>query len=121
MTHAEAKAGVLNAEALVFDTQVTTIIGTGRIDLRQEQLDLVLNQKAKRTSPLALRSPILVRGSFAQPEITVDKGRLAAHAFGAVALGLLNPFLAVLPLIDAGPGADSDCGQLVHAAGAAAR
>jgi AsmA protein len=48
----------------------------------------------------------------------VDKGRLAARAFGAVALGLLNPFLAVLPLIDAGPGADSDCGQLVRAAGA---
>lgn len=110
----DARRGVLNANALVFDTEVTTIIGTGSIDLGREEFDLVLNQKTKNTSPFALRSPIQVRGSFARPEITVDKGQLALRAFGAVALGLVNPVLALLPLIDAGPGADSDCAQLVR-------
>lgn len=110
----DAKRGVLNANALVFDTEVTTIIGTGNIDLGREELDLILNQKTKNTSPLALRSPIHVRGSFARPDITVDKGQLALRAFGAVALGLVNPVLALLPLIDAGPGKDSDCAQLVR-------
>lgn len=110
----DARRGVLNANALVFDTEVTTIIGTGSIDLGREELDLILNQKTKNTSPLALRSPIHVRGSFARPDITVDKGQLALRAFGAVALGLVNPVLALLPLIDAGPGGDSNCAQLVR-------
>ena len=110
----DVKKGAMNADALVFDTEVTTIIGTGRIDLGEERLDLTLNQRTKNTSPFALRSPIHVRGNFARPEASVDKGRLALRAAGAIALGLVNPFLALIPLIDAGPGSDSDCGQLVR-------
>jgi AsmA protein len=106
----------MRATALVFDTEVTTLIGTCSIDLGQETLDLTLHQKTKNTSPLALRSPIYVRGSFAQPEVQVDKGRMAARALGALTLGLVNPLLALAPLIDAGPGRDSDCGQLVREA-----
>lgn len=110
----DVKQGTMNADALIFDTEVTTIIGTGSIDLAQEKLDLTLNQKTKNTSPLALRSPIYVRGSFANPDVQVDKARVAARGFGAIALGLVNPLLALLPLIDAGPGQDTDCGQLVR-------
>ncbi len=105
----DVKQGNMQANVLIFDTEVTTIIGTGSIDLGEEKLDLTLNQKTKYTSPLALRSPIYVRGTFAQPSVTVDKGRVAARALGAVALGLV-----LIPLIDAGPGQDSDCGELVR-------
>lgn len=108
------KAGVMHTDALVLDTAITTIVGTGTIDLGQEKLDLTLNQKTKNTSPLALRSPIHIRGSFDNPEIEVDKGHLAARGLGALALGLINPLLALIPLIDAGPGQDSDCGRLVR-------
>ncbi len=110
------KDGSMRADALVLDTEVTTIVGTGSIDLAQEKLDLTLNQKTKNTSPLALRSPIHVRGSFARPDASVDKGRVALRGLGALALGLVNPFLALIPLIDAGPGSDSDCRQLIGAA-----
>ncbi|MBV5298346.1 MAG: AsmA family protein [Rhodoferax sp.] len=110
----DVKRGVMQAQALVFDTQVTTLTGTGRIDLAQETLDITLNPKTKNTSPVALRSPIYIRGSFAQPAISIDKGRVAARAIGAVVLGTLNPLLALIPLIDAGPGKDSDCAQLVR-------
>lgn len=108
------KAGVMHADALVLDTAITTIVGTGTIDLGQEKLDLTLNQKTKNTSPLALRSPIHVRGSFDNPDVEVDKGHLAARGLGALVLGLINPLLALIPLIDAGPGQDSDCGRLVR-------
>jgi AsmA protein len=108
------KDGVMHTDALIFDTEVTTIIGSGSIDLGEEKLDLTLNQKTKNTSPLALRSPIYVRGSFAAPNVQVDKGQVALRGLGAVALGLVNPLLALIPLIDAGPGKDSDCGQLVR-------
>jgi AsmA protein len=108
------KDGIMHADALIFDTEVTTIFGTGSIDLGQEKLDLTLNPKTKNTSPVALRSPIYVRGSFAKPDVGVDKGRVAARALGAIALGIVNPLLTLIPLIDAGPGRDSDCGQLVR-------
>jgi AsmA protein len=110
----DVKEGTMHADALIFDTEVTTIVGTGSIDLGQEKLDLTLNQKTKNTSPVALRSPIYVRGTFAKPDVAVDKGRIAARALGAIALGIANPLLALIPLIDAGPGKDSDCGQLVR-------
>ena len=110
----DIKDGSMRTDALIFDTEVTTIVGAGSIDLGQEKLDLTLSQKTKNTSPLALRSPIYVRGSFAKPDVAVDKGHVAARALGALALGIINPFLALIPLIDAGPGRDSDCGQLVR-------
>ena len=107
------KGGVMHADALIFDTAVTTIVGTGSIDLGQETLDLTLNQKTKSTSLLALRSPIYIHGSFARPEVAVDQARMALRAAGAIALGIASPILALIPLIDAGPGEDSDCRQLV--------
>lgn len=117
----DVRQGLMHANALIFDTEVTTLIGSGSIDLGQEKLNLTLNQKTKNTSPLALRSPIHIRGNFAKPEAGVDKGRVAARALGALALGAVNPLLALIPLIDAGPGKDSDCGQLVRDARALPR
>jgi uncharacterized protein involved in outer membrane biogenesis len=110
----DVKNGTMDTQALVFDTEVTTILGTGTVDLAQEKLDLTLNQKTKKTSMLAVRSPIRVRGTFAQPDVSVDRGVVAARTIGAVALGMVNPLLALIPLIDLGPGGDSDCQQLVH-------
>jgi len=115
------KDGIMRANALVFDTEVTTIVASGSIDLGEERLDLTLNQDTKNTSPLALRSPIYVRGSFAKPDVGVDKGRVAMRALGAIALGIASPVLALIPLIDAGPGKDSDCRQLIRDARAVPR
>jgi AsmA protein len=105
----DVKGGTMHANTLLLDTEITTLLGAGSIDLRQEKLDLTLTQKTKNTSPLALRSPIYIRGNFAKPIIQVDRGRVAVRALGAVALGVVNPLLALIPLVDAGPGKDSDC------------
>lgn len=105
----EVHTGDMQAKVLLLDTQVTTLLGSGNISLAQEKLDLTFNQKTKNTSPLALRSPIHVRGNFAKPLIQVDKTRMTMRALGALALGTINPLLMLLPLIDPGPGQDSDC------------
>jgi hypothetical protein len=70
-------------------------------------------------SPLALRSPILIGGSFARPEIRLDMAQMTER--GAISLGMLNPELALIPLIDTGPGSNSDCAQLVRDARALPR
>ena len=105
------KSGTMEASTLLLDTEVTTLLGTGSIDLAQEKLDLTVTQDTKKTSPLSLRSPIHIGGNFAKPIIQVDKGQMAVRALGALALGAINPLLALIPLIDAGPGEDSDCVQ----------
>ena len=69
--------GKMKTTALVFDTEVSTVYGTGSIDLAQEEFDLVLEPRTKNTSPLALRSPIFVRGSFAQPKVEFDTVKVA--------------------------------------------
>ena len=117
----DVRDGTLRTDALIFDTEVTTIVGTGSIDLGQEKLDITLNPETKNTSPVALRSPIYIRGTFARPDVQVDKQRMAVRALGAVALAIANPLLALIPLIDPGPGKDSDCGQLVRDARALPR
>ena len=110
----DVKDGLMTTNAFAFDTAVTTLLGTGNIDLVHETLDLTLNQKTKKTSLLALTTPIYISGSFAHPSVGIDKGRVAARAAGSVALGLLNPLLALIPLVDPGPGQDSDCAQLLR-------
>lgn len=55
-----------------------------------------------------------MRGSFVQPRAEVDKGRVALRVAGAFALGVFNPLLTLIPLVDAGLGKDSNCGQLVR-------
>ncbi len=107
------KAGVMEARALVLDTEISTITGSGQIDLGREQLDLTLVPKTRNTSPVALRSPIHVKGSFANPVVGLDAARVAARGLGAVVLGLVNPLLVLVPLVEMGPGVESNCKQLI--------
>lgn len=113
------KDGVMDARALVFDTDIVRIDGDGQIDLDKERLDLDIVPKSKKVSLVALRTPIRVRGSFASPEVDLDKGKLALRGLGALALGAINPALALVPLIEANTADDSECRKLIAEAKAA--
>ncbi|MES2366546.1 MAG: AsmA family protein [Pseudomonadota bacterium] len=110
------KKGVLQTRTLLLDTQITTITGTGDIDMAQETLNLDLVPHTKVISPVALRSPIYIRGKFSKPEISIDKTKVALRSAGAIALGVVNPFLAIIPLLDTGPGKKSECGRVIEEA-----
>lgn len=110
------KNGVMETNALVFDTSVTRINGSGTVNLGKETLDLTLVPDTKITTAVALPSPIYIRGTFADPEPSIDPARVATRGLGAVALGFINPLLALIPLIETGPGMDSQCGRLIQEA-----
>ena len=110
------KGGVMQARTLVLDTEVSTVTGGGSINLGQETLDLILVPKTRSTSLVALRSPIHVGGTFSSPQVDLDLGRVAARGAGALALGLINPLLALIPLVEAGPGKANECARLIHEA-----
>src|SRR5690606_10831514 len=78
--------GVMTTRALAFDTSDTIIVGEGTVDLGEEQLDLVLKPRPKDRSILALRSPLVVDGSFRDPGFRPDMARLGLR--GAIALSL---------------------------------
>ncbi len=110
------KDGLMQTRAAVLDTEDTKVSLTGSVNLGRETMDLTIYPVPKDVSPLALREPIHLRGPLADPDIKIDKARMTAKAAGALALGLVNPLLALLPLIETGPGVDSDCGKLIHEA-----
>lgn len=102
--------GVMDSRALAFDTTDTIIIGNGKINLRDETLDLLLRPRPKDRSILALRSPLHVGGSFKDPSFRPDFKALGVRGAIALALGSIAPPAALLATIETGPGKDSDCG-----------
>ena len=97
------KNGVMTPRALAFDTSETVITGTGTIDLRNERLDLTLKPKTRRFSPLSLRSPLYVEGSFKHPNIRPDYKRMGLRAAAAAALGAITaPAAALVATTDLG-------------------
>ena len=111
----DVKNGKGTASLFVVDTEQTQILGSGGFDLAQERFDLTITPKPKRVGILSLRTPVRVSGSFNNPDFSVEKGPLLARAGGALALALVAPIAALLPLIETGPGESSNCGQVAAA------
>jgi uncharacterized protein involved in outer membrane biogenesis len=106
--------GVMKVGALLLDTDVTKIAGTGSVDLANETLSLTLIPRPKRLSLLALRGPIYVRGDLAHPDVAVDADRMGARGLAALALGAISPALSLLALADPGSREDSECNALTE-------
>lgn len=102
--------GVMTARSLAFDTTDTIILGEGRIDLREEAFDLRLRPRPKDRSLFSFRSPLIVDGRFADPDIRPDMKRVGLRAALAVALGSIVPPAALLATLELGPGGNADCG-----------
>jgi len=115
----DVKQGVMTSRAIVLDTVDTVILGTGTVSLADESLDLVLRPSPKDASILSLRSPLKITGTFAAPRAGPDKAALAGRAAIALALGALNPLLALAATIETGPGVDANCPQVLAKANAA--
>ncbi|HZE59255.1 MAG TPA: AsmA family protein [Burkholderiales bacterium] len=107
------KDGMMNTNAFVFDTQVVNVEGTGSVNLKTEQMDLTLNPHPKDRSVASLNSPLYIKGTFSEPRAAPDWKRMGVRGAGAVAMGLLSPFLAVLPLMEEGKDKESPCQQLI--------
>ena len=108
--------GLMQTRSFVVDTDEAVITVDGNINLANEQMNLTLRPETKSLRILSLRAPLYVRGSFSKPDVSVDKGVLALKAGGAAALAVVAPIAALLPLVNTGPGQDSECGKLLAAA-----
>ncbi|HQX59294.1 MAG TPA: hypothetical protein PLT77_09190, partial [Burkholderiaceae bacterium] len=103
------KDGVVRPKVFIINTRDSTIWLDGSASLRTEALDLRAVVAPKDFSPLTLRTPVHVRGSFGNPAVSLEVGKLAGRAGAAALLALLNPLAAIIPFIDTG--ADSEANQ----------
>ena len=115
--------GVARPKVMVVNTRDSTIWIDGTVSLRDESLDLRAVVSPKDISPLTLRTPVHVKGTFGKPEASLEVGKLVGKAGAAGLLALLNPLAAIIPFID--PGAkkeaaqnDAECANLVATSGA---
>jgi uncharacterized protein involved in outer membrane biogenesis len=114
--------GVARPKVLVVDTPVTTLWVDGTVSLRDESLDLRVVVAPKNFSPLTLRTPVRVKGTFAKPEVSLELGKVVAKAGAAGLLALLNPLAAIVPFIDPGSKQaaaekDEECASLARTSG----
>ena len=112
-----ANQGVFDVRTLVFDTTDTNIIGDGRIDMRDEKLDLRLRPAPKDFSPLTLRAPISVQGMLGAPDAFPDPADIGVDNIPKKILdGIVTVVTGLLPPLDIGPGKDAPCAALIQQA-----
>jgi uncharacterized protein involved in outer membrane biogenesis len=106
--------GKARAESLVFDTTDTALTGSGNIDLGSESLALEIRAEPKDVSPVSLRGPLRIDGTFKSPRFRPQAQPLLARVAAGAALYALAPPAALLALIEPGQGEDVDCGRAAH-------
>jgi uncharacterized protein involved in outer membrane biogenesis len=96
----EVARGRVTPEVGVIDTHDSTMLLSGDLSLADETLDLTMTTHPHDTSPVALRSPVKVDGTFSQPHVHLKAGPIAARAGAAVALATITPLASLLALVD---------------------
>lgn len=105
--------GIGTAQLFVLDTEQTRVDGDGTFNLKDEQFNFSVAPKPKKPGFLSLRTPLYLYGSFRHPQYGLDKGKLVLRVGSTIALDLISPFAAVLPLIETGSGTDADCAHIL--------
>lgn len=102
----KGEKGVLHTEAGVVDTPDSLLLLRGQVSLADETLQMRIEARPHDRSPLSIRAPLLVQGTFAAPRVRPELRKVGGKAVLAAALGaLLTPLAALLPLMDPGESA----------------
>ena len=98
---------------MLLDTPDSTVLVDGSVSLAKEQLKLTLRARPKDFSPLTVRAPVHITGSFAHPDVAPDAKTLGVKAAAAALLAAINPLAALIPLIDPADPAARQCADVL--------
>ena len=115
----DVKDGIGTSSLFVIDTEQTQILGEGGFNLASEKFDFKISPKPKSVGILSLRTPVRVFGSFKKPDYALEKGPLVARVGGAIALAIVSPLAALIPLLETGPGENTNCARVASEVGGA--
>jgi uncharacterized protein involved in outer membrane biogenesis len=95
----DIKDGIAISQAFVFDTQLGTVIGEGKINLGTEQVNFLLVPKSKDLITVGVSPKLRVTGMLLDAKVSPDKlsmlkgGAKALSSLAIGPLGLLAPFV----------------------------
>jgi hypothetical protein len=93
----------------VIDASDTVISVEGSANLGKESLDMAARAEPRDTSPFTVRTPVNITGTFSDPKVRSQAGPLAGRAAASIALGAINPLLALIPFADPGGEPEAGC------------
>jgi len=97
------KDGLVTPDVAVIDTADTTLAVTGSISLAREQLALLVHARPHDMTPVALRGPLHIEGTFAHPNLHLDRAEIGLRVAAAAALATVAaPLASLLAFIDLG-------------------
>ncbi len=109
------KNGLAEPRLFVFDTENAVINVTGRVNLKNENMDLDIVPRSKGIRIISLRSPLYVRGTLKDPRPGVHAGPLALRGAGMIVLGAtVGPAAGLLALVAPSGGQADQCGPLLQ-------
>ena len=109
-----ARKGILRSDLFLLNTADTLFFVQGSLNLGKERLNLRLVQAPKDWSPLSLRAPVTIGGTFDEPALGIEPVPAALKLLSSAVLAAVAPVAALLPLIDPGEKSDSSsCGAAV--------
>jgi uncharacterized protein involved in outer membrane biogenesis len=108
-----SKNGVLTSQRFVLDTDPVRVDGGGNINLNDETFSMQVQGHPKNFQPFRLRVPIGVSGKLSSPQISINPVPALTQGGIGLALGVINPFAAILAFIDPGLAKDANCAGLL--------
>jgi len=114
VVQAKVSHGQLTPDVAIVDTTDSTVLGSGQVSLPDERLDLKVTAKPKDMSPLTLRSPVKIEGTFAAPQVKLEPKPIGRKLAAAAALAVVNPLAGLIPLIDLGDRDPQACARTLQ-------
>jgi hypothetical protein len=106
----DVQDGVAESEVVLLDTPNVLALGDGRIDLRNEMIDIDVRPRAKRRRLIAMSTPFAIRGPLRGPSVEISTGGATVRSAGEVLLSPLNLLGSLLPFVsDRGRDEDNPC------------
>lgn len=112
----DAHNGGLTAEQFTVDTKSVLIQGKGNVDMKNETMDFEVTGKPKEFRIGRIRAPITISGPIMDPHVGIKAGAALGQGGIATALGILNPFAALIAFVDPGLAKDANCAALTQTA-----
>lgn len=104
--------GRATSRATLVDTEYSTVIARGNVDLAREALNLTVEPRAKSVT-LNVAVPVHIQGTLAEPSFRPDTGATLRKLGGLVGIAVFPP-AAVIGLLELG-GGDTECLQIATA------
>jgi uncharacterized protein involved in outer membrane biogenesis len=109
--------GLAKSKQLLLDTTNVLATGKGKIDLRDETININVDPQPKKSHLIDLTSPFKIKGTLASPSVEISTTRTATRVVGEVVLSPIRLLGNLLPFVGGSDeSADHPCLDLTAAA-----